>query len=296
MSVEIVSTVLAAAASYDLTDLVTAKDELEIDPSDEAEDAWLGRAITQISRAAMKETNRVFAPEFVQDQFDVGRTRMQVPTGAHELQLSRWPVLSVASVVLNVGFGVTQTLALGVDYRLDAAAGQLFRLDANTGRIISWEPIPVSVKYTAGYGAAVSETHPVPASPYKVTVSQAAAFSCDQSVTYANGTALTAVAANPAQGQYSVAAGVYTFNAADLGQNLTFAYAVLGIPADLVEACLRLITNRYKAKDRDPALVQRDTPGVGTERFWFGMAPGQDGPFPPDIAALLDNYRAPTLG
>jgi hypothetical protein len=88
------------------------------------------------------------------------------------------------------------------------------------------------------------------------------------------------------------ATGVYTFAAAETGQTLTFAYATFVAPDDLVEIALRLITSRFKAKDRDPALVQQDTPGIGTQRWWFGGAPGQKGPFPPDVEAALDGYRS----
>ena len=67
------------------------------------------------------------------------------------------------------------------------------------------------------------------------------------------------------------------------------------IPGDLAEVCLRMVTARWHARARDPNLIQRDTPGVGTERWWFGGAPGQTGPFPPDITAMLEPYRMPAL-
>lgn len=290
----LIMTVLSAAATYDLTTLTTVRDELALKPADTANDTWLSRAITQVSKSIMTEANRVFAPEYVQDAFDVPRARYQIPNGAAELQLSRWPILSVTSVVQTSDTAVT--LVEGVDFRVDYATGALYRLDATTDTIMAWEALPVTVKYSAGYGAAVSEAHSVPGTgPYTVTVAKADSFSCDQTVSYASGTVLTPVTASPAQGQYTVSKGVYIFNAADAGQALTFVYCTAQIPDDIVDATLQLVTARFRAKGRDPALVQRETPGVGSERFWFGGAPGQTGPFPPDIEALVDNYRVPVV-
>ncbi|HEY2178103.1 MAG TPA: hypothetical protein VGH15_05925 [Caulobacteraceae bacterium] len=291
--IEVVTTVLAAAKTYDLTDLATVHDELSIPASKTSDDTWLGRAIGQVSRLVMSATNRVFAPELVQDLFDLPRGRYQVPSNSQRLQLARWPIIVVASVVQTSAEGVTSTLVEGTDFRVDYAVGQLLRLDATTDIPTPWEPLPLTVAYVAGYGAAVTETHVVPATPFQVTVSQASTFSCDQSVSYNTGVALARVTGTPGAGQYSVAAGVYTFSLADVGQDLTFAYATAAIPLDLVDVALRLVAGRFRARGRDPALIQRDTPSVGTERFWFGGAPGQKGAFTPDIQAVLDTYRVP---
>lgn len=295
MGYSIVTTVLSAAASYDLTDLATAKDELSL--SGTSSDTWLSRAVSQVSRAMATHTKRVFAPEVVQDAFDIQQDLYpyQTPGGLAELTLSRWPVLAVISVAQTLAPGTMQMLTEGTDFRIDSETGRLIRINPFTGSGSTWEAAPVTVIYLAGFGAQVTETHTVPATPYKVTVSGAASFSCDQSVKYASGTALTRVTGSPTAGQYSVSAGVYTFAAADTGQSLSFAYGIRNIPDDLVEICLRLVTARYHSKDRDPSLVQRETPGVGMERWWFGGAPGQSGPFPPDIEAALDPYRMPVL-
>jgi hypothetical protein len=62
-------------------------------------------------------------------------------------------------------------------------------------------------------------------SPYIVTVVNSATFVGDQGVVYAtSGLPLTKVATTPSAGQYSVAAGVYTFNAADAGKNVLVSY------------------------------------------------------------------------
>jgi hypothetical protein len=75
-----------------------------------------------------------------------------------------------------------------------------------------------------------AEVHNVPAStPYTITVAQSTHFIADQGVTYAaTGLPLVAVASGPTQGQYSFAAGVYSFAAADegLGVLISYTYSV----------------------------------------------------------------------
>jgi hypothetical protein len=78
--------------------------------------------------------NRVFVPELVRDQFDIQQDPYpyQTPGGFAQLQLSRWPVIGGVSVVQTLASGAspsTQLLIEGKDYRLDAAAGQLLRLN-----------------------------------------------------------------------------------------------------------------------------------------------------------------------
>jgi hypothetical protein len=63
------------------------------------------------------------------------------------------------------------------------------------------------------------------ASTYTVTVAGAATFVDDEGVLYANtGLPLKKVASAPTQGQYSVAAGVYTFAATDASANVLISY------------------------------------------------------------------------
>jgi hypothetical protein len=77
---------------------------------------------------------------------------------------------------------------------------------------------------------------PAPPTKGTATVSQAAAFTSNVSVFYQNppagfGAQLTAVASGPARGQYSVSAGVYTFNTADIEQPIKVTYNLNPAPA-----------------------------------------------------------------
>ncbi|MGC1300926.1 MAG: hypothetical protein WA840_01005 [Caulobacteraceae bacterium] len=305
MGYSVVTTVLSRAIRHDLVCLETVKDELSIEATDTSDDRWLCRAIAQVSGSIATHTKRVFVPEVVKDLFDVEQDPYpyQTPGGFPQLQLSRWPVLDVAWVGQSLAPGTLQVLRPDRDYRVDPTTGRLLRLNPFTGAGDTWEAIPVTVIYTAGFGHLVREAGAVPVeAPLQVTASQTP-FSCVVSMDYASGGRIDAVPVNPVKGQYSLVAtaggappvGLFNFNAADAGESLAIAYATFHVPPELEEICLRLITGRYSARDRDPDLIMRETPGVGTERWWFGGAPGQKGPFPPDIEGMLDDYRVPTV-
>lgn len=215
------TTVLTAASSYDLTDLATVKDELGLPVTDVSNDAFLGRAITQVSSIIANYCNRVFPVETVQDVIDIEQDPYpyQTPGGFAAVQLSRFPVVSVTSVAQTVSAGVTQALTEDTDFRVDNERGWLIRLSPFTGVAVKWEALPVTVTYSAGYAA---------------------------------------------------------------------------IPDDLAACCLRVITARFKQRGRDPNLVSQTQGQLGEQRYWVGTMPGQNGPFPPDIQALLDGtYRVP---
>ena len=63
-----------------------------------------------------------------------------------------------------------------------------------------------------------------------------------------SGTALTLVTGTPAVGEYAVAKGIYTFAAADASQNVLISYSF--IPADIEQACIEMVGERYRTKDR----------------------------------------------
>ncbi len=78
---------------------------------------------------------------------------------------------------------------------------------------------------TGTVSLAQNEAHNVPsATTYTVTVTNSTTFAKDLGVTYAGGNPLTLVASAPAAGQYSVAAGIYTFAAADASAPVLISY------------------------------------------------------------------------
>ena len=228
MPLRVTTTVLTAAANYDLTTLANIKDDLAIPATDTSSDATLARFITEQSQLVAQYCNRVFPIEAVQDTIFLDRDPYpyQVTGMQPELQLSRWPVVAVTSVVDQVTLAVSNVLTVGVDFVANLAIGCLTKIDPNTGAPTGWSADQYTVQYQAGL--------------------------------------FTPGTTNP--------------------------------PADLEMAVLRLITARFKARGRDPFLRSQGEPGVGQEQYWIGALPGQSGPFPPDIAAVLEKYRVPVAG
>ena len=69
------------------------------------------------------------------------------------------------------------------------------------------------------------ESGTIPTTPFTVTVANSTTWTTDLGVIdTTSGVPLTRVAAAPATGQYSVAAGVYTFAAADTGKGVKISY------------------------------------------------------------------------
>lgn len=308
MGFSVITTIEIKASSYDLTVTATAKDELAIPSTDTSKDSFIGRAITEASSMISNFCNRTFVSEQVRDDFywDRSAPTYQTPRGPRPLQLSRWPVLKVISVIQTLEEGVTQTLTAGVDFYVNYENGELLRMRSDDGLAtdnvqINWETFPVSVRYSAGYGVLVpNEAHNIPANPYQVTVTNAASFGIDQGVTYAvGGAALTLIASGtPAAGQYTVtSAGLYTFAAADTGKGVLINYITDAIPSDLELATLRMVSVRFAQRGgRDPMLVSISQPAVGEKRWWVGSTPGQKGSLPPEVASLLEGtYRVPVV-
>jgi hypothetical protein len=80
-----------------------------------------------------------------------------------------------------------------------------------------------------------------------------------------------------------------------VGQVLTFDYCTQSVPDDLADATA---SGSSPAGSAPRGATRPWCPRharIGSERFWFGNAPGQTGPFPPDIQAMLDNYDVPVV-
>jgi hypothetical protein len=148
-----ITTTLTAAASYDLVLLADVQLELNISNEDSSQDAWLAKQITRSSRAVQSYCKRKFVVESLQDVINLRMDNFpwQLPNGVDTLQLSAWPVGEVTSVVVNLGPSNFQTLTAGIDYELDAAAGQLTRLFSITTFPIQWVAAPTTVQFSAGF-------------------------------------------------------------------------------------------------------------------------------------------------
>lgn len=140
MPAETITTVTSAALSVDLVELDVVKDELTI--TDTAQDDYLTRTISQVSRAIASYCNRVLVSETVRDV-------IYAPLGRDELKLSRFPVTSVSSATFADGAGGQTTITEGTDFVVDKDRGWLIRI-GSTGYPISWYTSPTTVTYVAG--------------------------------------------------------------------------------------------------------------------------------------------------
>lgn len=154
----------------------------------------------------------------------------------------------------------------------------------------------IEVLYNAGY-AILGEDQTVPwTSAYTLAPAQPyGRFAADFGVTYADGTALTAVAASPTQGQYVPPAAYpattasysvgrfYTFAAADAAQAVLLSYSY--VPADIDYAVMKWTGESYKYKERIGEKSKVMPQGQGTAT-WQLVA------MPDDVKMVLDNYRS----
>jgi hypothetical protein len=126
----------------------------------------------------------------------------------------------------------------------------------------------------------VSEAGTIPAAPgpYTVTVAKAAAWTGDGGVVFAlTGVPLVKVAAAPAAGQYAVAAGVYTFNAADAAKQVTINYTVTSpddaLLARLISALSAAVVKELPGVALASGNVNETRDGHGGSRLMLRQAP-----------------------
>lgn len=299
MAVEIITTVLVAATGtppagpYDLTDLDTVHDELSIADDDSSNDPFLQRAISQSSIAIKNYCNRVFQVEVVQDQIYIQQDPYpyQVPGGVFPLQLSRWPLVDSTPISFT-GNTHGSILVDGIASTAGMEEGDLvFAADGSIPHGTEIESVigPNSINLTA---AASSSTTGL-AMNIGLQVIQTLSVGVTQTLVYGKDFTIDAdkgwlIRLNPftaiAQ-QWEAVPAMVQYQA---------GYAE--IPDDLVDAALRMVTGRFRARGRDPVLMARDQgANVGTERYWVGGMKGQIGSIPPEVVGIIDQYRVPVV-
>ena len=164
------------------------------------------------------------------------------------MMLRNWPVLSISSLVI----GGSQTIGLSPSpgqsgYQLESyeQAGGAQRINL-FGSVFPRARGLIAVTYRTGF--VQTERYTIPAAtPWQLSTTST--WLTDEGVSYADGSgALTEVTADPEEGEYAVASGVYTFAEADASKDVDIAYAY--VPADIEQAVIELVGERYKIKDR----------------------------------------------
>jgi hypothetical protein len=139
---EPIVTVLNHASSYDLVDLATVKDELNI--TNTSSDTKLQRWITSNSKRFANVCGRVFPEENVSEVFRQNYAGWCAPgAGGSGLVLTRRPVTNVSSVTEDTSVLTTD------DYEVDYSAGMLYRLAG--GARSYWRGRSITVVYSAGF-------------------------------------------------------------------------------------------------------------------------------------------------
>jgi hypothetical protein len=205
--------------------------------------------------------------------------------------LRNFPVLSVSSVMVD-GFSISAaTSPTGCGYIVDTWDGfppgrqQALYLRGHEFRRGHQN---IAVSYTAGF-VIQNEAQTVPSSGYQVTPNAPnGSFAVDQGVTYANGTPLTAVASAPATGQYvapTSANAYYQFAAGDANAAVLISYSY--IPADIEDACINMVGERYNYKSRI-GYISKSLGGQETMAF-------SQKDMPDFIRTMLQPYRRVVL-
>lgn len=286
--------------SNTLSTLTNTKTELGIASGDTTNDAWLTTALNQVSSAIARYCNRVFGAATWQDEFRPasGVWGDGVRARSNPLMLTKWPLSS--AVVSFTGNTYGTNLVDGIADTSKLAQGNL----------------------VGGPGIVAGTTIAAPPGANSITLSQATTTTAT-AVALNTGISVAETIAGTTNGltagiDYEVDAGsllpgdegparLWRLN--EQGNPRTWAAAKIvvvypagyslpndaspNMPSDLEDACLRLVTQRFKAKGRDPMLRSQGEPGLGQQQFWVGTLPGQNGVMPPEIEALVNPYRVP---
>lgn len=298
MSIEVITSVLIAASAnapagaYDLTDLATVHDELSLPTAAVDNDPFLSRAITQASAVIASYCKRVFAIEALQDLIYIQQDPYpwQTPGGVYPLQLTRWPIINSA-VVGFTGNTHGNTTVDGIASTSGITAGALvFAIDGSI-------PPGTTVASVAGSSITLSESAStsVMGQSLNTGLQVIQTLSTNETQTLVYGTDYTV---DPKYG-WLIRLDEFTSNSVKWEAEpvqVQYQAGYAPIPSDLQDACLRLVTARYKARGRDPMLVSRDQPDrIGSERYWVGQLVGQNGALPPEIEAMVEIYRVPSV-
>ena len=275
-----------AAGAYDLTTLAAVKAWLGIPDATTTSDALLQSLLTSASRFLLNYLSRgnILSQSYT-DRFSGSGW------GQTSLLLPRWPVTSISALSISgsaipAGVAAAANVPETSGYLLEpwdgVPAGKMQSIDL-LGYGFGCGAQNITVSYVAGYLVA-GEAATVPGvSTYTVTAAQPyGAWAADGGVVLvSSGAALTKVATAPAAGQYSVAAGVYTFNVAQANAAVRLSYSF--IPYDLAQACSQMVGEQYTYRSRI-GIASKSLGGQETITF-------SQRNLTPDLRDMLQNYK-----
>jgi hypothetical protein len=314
----VLTTLVSAPLTSALTTLANVKDELDIPATDNSNDTRLTRFIAEESASISRYCNRVFGLATWQDEF---RTQQDIRgEGVHAannpLKLVKWP-LATGAVLFSgnaqqgnpdiTGIASTAGLFPGMPVFGSGLHGTqltpVFGSGVPTGAIIqsvNTTSIVLSAPMTAS-GTGVSFTAGLSVIEAGHTTGHGKQLIAGQDYEIDTGSL---------QPGDEGASRLYRLN--HLGHPKTWrnrnailviyqaGYAlpndqyganVATLPSDLESACIRLVVWRFRARGRDPMLRAQQQPNLGSEQYWVGATPGQNGPWPNDIMSVVNAYR-----
>jgi hypothetical protein len=258
----------------------------------------IGRLITSLSGSIYAELGRqVIIPQTITERYD--------GVGNCSLLLRNWPVLSIASLVVdgckqtagvyptgaspNIGWPPSGYFVSPWDGLLPGKPQAL-----NAGPSCWGFPCGsqnISITYTCGY-AVQNEMTTIGEEPYQYTPLQPwGPWASDMGVVYAStGIALKPVVSAPIEGQYIApvratvnenSPPVYTFASSDHGSEVLISYGF--VPADLNNACIEWVAERLRYSGR---IGQRSQSAQGQQTASYDMSR-----VPPFIQGAIRRYR-----
>lgn len=168
-------------------------------------------------------------------------------TGTDRLMFPATPVIEVTYLEVN-GAAVPASDGTQYGYMLLYAGENAVGVSMVGGKFPSGQGNVVAT-WRAGYRT--EETSEIPAQsgndPVTITPSSMGRAVYDVGVVDADGAAYALVANGPVAGQYSFSGGVYTFNAANSGAEVTMTYDY--VPGPVEQACIEMVGLDMKQRD-----------------------------------------------
>lgn len=318
----------------DLVDLASCKTALQINET--ADDAYLQTLISDLSTQANNFCGRVLVPQSYRDTFFPARPPFPgvFPDREAPLQLSRWP-LTVKQCYAGIAPALAPTLSF-TPGGAAGAQGYYVKITYVTAfgetpaSLESFILVPannvlnVASPAKDSGGLATGWNVYVATSSYAEVLQNASPIAIGSNWIYPG--ALSSLGALPNfvgvvdKWNYMptpLCEGVDFLVDPRLGQ-LTRLHSTTGhprdwgegpavveyqagfnpVPADVQGAMRRLVKTQWFDRLVNPRIRTKEVMGVSSTTYWFGSGPGADAAenFPPDVRAILDNYRAPVVG
>lgn len=219
-----------------LATVAQVKEWVGVKPDNTADDAMLQRLVDSASAFVYSYLS---LDTFAKSQYD----EMYDAHGGQFMVLRQVPALEMLAMAINgtpvnPATGDGKTTAFTNGYKLFKQNLTLF------GFMFPHCRSTVFVSYTAGY-AKTDEKHVLDDNS-QTAVNEV--WLEDIGAKLLDGTVLTLVDADPGPTQYSVSEGVYTFGDAVAEGTVLISYSF--VPADINQAVVELVGERYKYKDR----------------------------------------------